>query len=448
MDELLTIQIELMGGQAVVDQLNQVSAAIRSMNPYAAQIKSLSSASNQAAQAQSAFVRSVSQSANATKNAIGPAQRLLKAQQDLIRANQSGSPMMIMDAKYNLGRAQAGFNKAFNPQPPDFMQSLRTFIRSTRFGAGGVSPLIGRGVDLLTSGTGMSPKAAGALSIAAVGAGAAITIMTKAAKLASERLLQLSDIRYSTGSTPGQAAQLRQMGMALGVDMGGMAKSMAAALGSDGYAQMAGARLGVSNPMGGTPYGNLNEGGDFLKAVEGLRKLNEPDAIRTARALGIEGALPLRDMNENQWQQLKQTAGPTPDDTAAAMAFNVELAEMTTELQKLATIILPAITFVLRLMNGSAIIDPLSQTKMGKMVGAFNPFKMAPGHTPKGEPHTVALNENSKALKELGLQMSKLRRDFFGGGERARGAIPAGLRGDALRDSLRSNGLKLGAFNL
>ena len=450
MDELLTIQIELMGGQAVVDQLNQVSAAIRSMNPYAAQIKSLSSASNQAAQAQSAFVRQVSQSANATKNAIGPAQRLLKAQQDLIRANQSGSPMMIMDAKYNLGRAQARFNKAFNPQPPDFMTSLRTFIRSTRFGAGGVSPLIGRGMDLLTSGTGMSPKVAGALSVAAVGAGVAITALTKAAKFAADGLMDFSNLRYSTGSTYGQASQLKGIGMALGLDMGGLSRTLATA---DYTAQ---SRLGISNPMGGTYYGNLNEGADLLRAIEALRKMSEPDAIRSARAAGLEGVLPLRDLNEGEWQQLKKSMEdmkPSAQDTSAAMKYNVEMAKMTTELQKLATSTLPLVTAGIRLLNGGVIndylINPLSNTKLGKYGGGANPFGTRFDHAPKvNEPHTVALNENSKALKELAIKMDGMRRDLFGGGERAKGALPAGQRGEMMRQSLRADGLKLGAFNL
>ena len=303
---------------------------------------------------------------------------------------------------YKLIGQQSGQNRP----APSFEKKLDTFIRSTRFGAGGASPLVGRTLDVLGLGK------MGGVAMAAV---SAIGLMAQAAIQGAQSLNRLAEMRWGTGASAGDAARMERVAAGLGVDpkeLASGARGLAGSLASDPFAMMAGAKAGVSNPLGNTPLGNLNQMSDYLKMSRFIAmNPNEAEAVRAARATGMENILPLRDLDpQEREKRLNDAEGAASKDAirraarARAMMGDIGLAWERTK----------RAVFDAATLQGGGGLMPGSRGNGGPI-----------GTDPEAERSRRAVEANTEALNAMATTMRGMR----GGGDRSRGALPKGFSG-------------------
>ncbi len=282
---------------------------------------------------------------------------------DLARARQaygnaviSGDLNAVRAARWRLQRADRAVQRAendLNPQPLPFGLRLARAVMSSRFGAGGMSPLVGRSLDVLFPGIhkaifgggataaarsmgglagvgGMAgaaaavPYVAAALAAFAV-AKAGVEAFADAVRTAGERLQEFASARMLSGGTGGQISALMAHGLGA-ADVPGMAAALRERLATDAVAASMGHRLGIDYRAPGI-FGPANQAQDLLQAMRGLRAMGQtPEQLQTARALGLEGLLPKVNVSERVWRQQERDAEvsasiATPDAQQAGTDF-------------------------------------------------------------------------------------------------------------------------------
>jgi hypothetical protein len=330
--------------------------------------------------------------------------------------------------------------------PPTTAQRLQNAILSTRIGVGAnglqIAPLVGRLLPLLG-------KFAGPIGIAA----AALTTLAQITNQASENLREFRNAMLTGGGSATETALSR----ALGDSNGELAREFARTISSGGIAASYAARAGISDP-GGELFGDVNKTKNLLKWAEALRKMSQVDAIRAARATGTEELLKTRDISKRAFEQLKQTAilqaqVNSPDKVRAAANFNAQLDRAKMNFESVTNIIgshfMKAATPILQLVNGIAEAGiKIANSPLGKvLMNILNPLAGALGavndamNPPEKE---NATKQNTEALRELA---QVLRNGVYGGGERARSAIPRQWSGYN-SDAWAREAMNLGAFTL
>jgi len=248
----------------------------------------------------------------------GPQRRALQANTRL-RANPMDFDVQF--AAFRANRALMNAQRQMSPviKPTNFGQQVARAIASTRIGVGAngvnVMPLIGQTLRLF----GQAAPAVGATVTA-------VTALASAAWEGAKKINELNAARWGAGGRFGDVEQMRRVAAALGMEstalMGGP-RELAGKLGShDPWATMAGLKAGVSNPLGGTPFGNLNEMKDWLKAAKAVATTpSDAQAIRMARALGMEAILPMRSLPMDEIQdRFKKAEGPIDEESARRAA--------------------------------------------------------------------------------------------------------------------------------
>jgi hypothetical protein len=231
------------------------------------------------------------------------------------------------------------------------------------------------------------------------------------------------------GGTNAQSSQAAAFFGAIGItDQAGMAARLRDRIAGGGLARQAASQLGVGNvlPRG---FGSTNDIRILNQLAEGLRRTND---MERARLLAIQLEEPellrLVQMSNEQVQWARQIGqaqervfGPEAQLRATQWGISIKQLNQQLDLLKLA-----ALDFLLRVIG--PFVGVTGQNAAGGAKDAISR-------------NTTAVEMNTVALQSMGRQV-------FGGGSRARGALPAGLRGEILRHALEGEAVKLGAFRL
>jgi hypothetical protein len=236
---------------------------------------------------------------------------------------------------------------------------------------------------------------------------------------------EFANLRLFHGATTAQAATSSAIFGALGFspgEIGAMGARLHERIAGGGAAGSAAARLGVFG-VRAPGFGGPNDLQIMNRLARGLRQigdaqerynlailLGEPELLRAAQ---LQGELAQNAQAIAEMQQ--RVMGPAAQRRAQEFSvfWNQVFQVIRLQFAAFADNVIRGLGF-----SGSGIqqqADALQQ-------------------------NTSALNQNTVAIGNM--------RAIFGGGERARGAFPAGLRGEMLRRQMESDAIKLGAFKL
>lgn len=158
----------------------------------------------------------------------------------------------------------------------------------------------------------------------------AIKSFTEAAVAGAKRMQGVADASRLSGGSLGQVAGLQALGISAD-QIPGMAASFRQHTGvgtGDVYGQIGRARLGLQPVLGG-PLGPTNEAEDLTRAIEGLRKITNPnERLRVARMTGTTDLLGIAGTSGGVFSSLQK------DMSAQGKVFgNKQYAQDATDLQ-------------------------------------------------------------------------------------------------------------------
>lgn len=362
----------------------------------------------------------------------GPNQRKPVLEAELAKAEAKGNTARAADIRLAMERNEKQLRRG---QAPPFEKRLETLIRTSRFNAGGVSPLIGRTADLLGLGEGL----AGKLGVA----GEALGLFTTAVNTAVEAGNKFGALQNQTGSSSQTTGALSNLG--IGADA---AKAFNERITSDPAAMAFAARAGIQNAPG--PYGQQDYGKQLLDYIKYVRTLKDPvERLRAARAGGVDG-MALTSLSDNAFNQRIGS-----DAQQMGAAFNPQFTQQTAEFTNSTERLGESFTKLAAIVVGPTIdgftkfTNEMTDLFTGRM--SWKRFVTGEGEDRYGnaeDPQTKATQGLTKATQDLTGQIGIMQRQY-GHGERADQAIPRGMNigsGYALRQNLHAGAMRLGAF--
>jgi hypothetical protein len=467
----LETQLSLTGLQGVTRGLDSVADKLLKIHRLAGQMGQGAgtdtlmpswpqSGNNQATQLARALkptlTRPQSQSTAVQKLASGPFQAHELAKQQVELAHRSGSPMQIADAQLNLMRRQQAAQRAMKALTPKTQQGFGSkamdALMSSRVGKEGLMPLVSKIAGLLGP-VGM------AISVG-VGIGvAALKTFADECIEAARRLNSFAQAQFTAGGTGRETAQMGALGGALGMSpqsMAQLSRGIAETTAGGGMPSAIAARAGIMDRPGF--FGKVDKSENLLKLIDYLGTLSSDDAIRAARELGAEALLPLRNLSQGTRDKLTRDAGVSaavndPASEKNAAELTTSLGRVTAAFEDLLTSALepwiPGLTHAFNwladelrnmtvgmldfnniIYHLNKLLGPLGlKNEDGTPVGLSDEDlgkKMADLMKPAVDRHVEALDRNTVALNK--------NRSFYGGGDRARGAIPPAARYDRIAD--------------
>jgi len=286
----------------------------------------------------------------------------------------------------------------------------------------------------------------------------AVEGMADAAKEAAKDLKAFQSSMNKSGGTAQETGQLKGLSDLLGGDMSAMSRHLADKLATDGPASAFGASIGIHDTN--SVYSDADKARNLLRVADAIHSMtSDAEAIRVARALDVEELLPLRQISDDMYENFKKTAKMagsirTDQDIKNAMAFNTELSRFATEAAtlggRLTEGLIPGFTSLLTLAaNGLHAVNKeldIMGHWWAKMMGRDEKQYDHQTKTAQQE-HAEAMREHSRALKA----------GTYGGGDRARGAMPSAWVGSyydrygivhSNMERLKGQARALGAFNL
>ena len=318
------------------------------------------------------------------------------------------------------------------------MQSLGAVSSAVAgIGAGGGISGIGGGLAAATR----LGAFTSALGVAAV----AVSALAVATKGAAEALANFGRLQTGLGATTAETALLRVIGGALGIsDIRGMAGRMQTALSSGLGAAMA-ARLGVG-PQVELGQG-INLGQIAVRVIEDIRAARtQEEALGRARIAGVEELAEVWSMTRHEYEQMREEARElsrsfTPQRIREAREFNQELDRFSRNIERIkigaASAVLPGANRFLE--------DLRAESQGGDRLKNRTDWLQENARAAKAQNHS--LEKNTDAANRLADELRQTN-GIFGGGGRARAAIPAQFGpggGFALSKALRSHAVRLGA---
>lgn len=383
-------------------------------------------------QALEAAIKKISAPAQKASSAVkkltgGPAQSYQDAYDNFVQSQKSGTHSQRFDAYYKLLAAQKRLSKAgasvTQDKKPSLGSRLAQAIGSTRIGANGAYPLI-NSIFRVFGTTGSYALAAG-------------TALLKLSQEALEAGKAFATLKFVSGASQGEAGRLAAFGSFAGVNLGSASRSLNHELTTNGQAVAFGQRLGLRGNVGA--YGNTDDATNLLKLIDEIRKqdkeLGRPEAIRTLRILNQEGLQPLLDVSDELYGKLKRLG---KEQAEAFRGFDKEVAEFQGEwtvfIEEMKLTLLPFLREAIKLAtNLLKFINSDSQVEGG------NAMLHTGGSRTQStiDRHTRAMEDHSRALQA----------GTFGGGARARGAVPAAWTG-INSGTWRGQAAALGAFAL
>lgn len=350
----------------------------------------------------------------------------------------------------------ASINRARNQQfaqSHPFLNAIRNAISTSRFGVGmgghlTIMPLIGRTLAAFTK--------LGPAGVAISGVVAALALLTEAASHAAKTVSEFATVRMTTGATGASMAIAKAIASSMGMnlpDMAEMAQSFQGKVSSDPVAM---AFSGMRDLPGA--FGQVDRMRLFNRAVDKLLKFgSDMQALKFARATGLEGMLPFRALMKNPINRAEFGADRaltskifTPGFQQDAMQFQFQLHRFIESIQELLAVIsrpvMRMFTAALELATTAIKAFTSGLVIIFDFLRQFAFFRNLLGPNSEEKKKNDALRENTDAMQSMTATM----KGIFGGGERARGAIPRGLLGSMpyqQNEALRQ-GLRLGAFAL
>ena len=297
---------------------------------------------------------------------------------------------------------------------------------------------------------------------------AGVTAMAAAASSAAASLTSFKESMITSGGSAAEVGRLSVYGSAAGVNnMAEIARQLADRLATNPAAAGFGASAGVHD-LGGA-YSPLDKAKNLQKMIDHILdpNISEQQAARFARVEQLEMFLKLRGISAETRANLDAvgrlnslTHGTTA--TKQAAEFNAEIAMLETNFDTISTSLgsamLPTMTSAVKLFNQLApginstviALEPLVKllmmtTPFGAMAAISDLIERI-NKSMDNKPHTAAMDRHTAAMDAHG---AALKNGTFGGGERARGALPAAWgRGNAGNWGGGGGATLLGAFNL
>ena len=388
----------------------------------------------------------------------GPYQRRdrLAAQGPAVMA--SGDASKVADYNLEVLRNQKQIARA-EKKPPSTADKLLGVLKTSRFGADGLMPLVGKTMELL----GPVGSVVGALAIAGKEAADALYKMTEDAAGAGKAFMSLG---FAGGGTGQETARLAGIGNALGISpeqMGAAAQSFNTAITTDPFAMQAGGALGVQNSPG--PFGQQDWSGNLIKAIDNLRNIKDPNTqLLLAREAHLEQFLPITKMSDDNWNQMKQDASAnsgvfSDQQQTASLEFLASQNRMKDGLDMTSAALMGPFmgaltgiqTFVANELHSSVVQSGLSGAGAAAMAGLPGGFIISAltdifgGKSGKSgtDDNTKALNDNTKAQNA---NTAIMQQGAYGNGERFQAVTRDIQGGEYLNRSLEQSGFRLGAF--
>jgi hypothetical protein len=353
------------------------------------------------------------------------------------------------DLEYRIGQAERAVSRQ---RRLGFSGRLATAVSSTRFGAGGASPLIGRTLDVIAPGLAAH---LGPIALAAAAVTVAFRALEDIVRTATQSLTAFREASMVTGGTPGEVAGLRAMGLS-GADIQARAERLhGAATSGDPFATMRAIQAGVSILPG--ELGPTDRARQYADAVRYLRVVGQTrgaeEQLRAARSLQMTDALVLANASEQvsrEWQLDAKAAEKifSPEHQKAAADLSAEAQRLADNWESLKTqmakpLVRPAASAAGWLADAvRAMFDPRAWTMSAEKYRAQ--VKKEGEDAAKGQ--VDATDDNTKAIRDLIAATNAHRREITGGGPRAIGIMPGDLSGVELIPALTSGRFKMGAF--
>lgn len=378
----------------------------------------------------------VAKQASYTKGIFTELQAAIKGVNDALK---TGNALFIANAQARQFRAQNAVNSYLSKStPPTFGQKAGRVLASSRLGIGGngfsIMPLVGQLGSLLGT------EFAVPVAIAA----AALDGLAKEASAAGDRLRNFANQQNVGGGSREETASVRNIGDFLGDPDGAAnrARAFNNKLAEGGYAA---GQFGPDIRSIPGPFQPLDADKNYIAGIKKLHDINKVDpkrAMRMARAAGLEDELRTAQLPDFDFNRLINSAKPpnkdavgftNTSDAAGAVARNNldrdwELATTQGRIN-------------LRLLTeGYNAIHTGADWLSNRLFGDGSPSNKDAQLPDKLDDLKNAVKANTRALRE--------GRETIGGGARARGAMPVGLRYQMLNQAIDSDAIKLGAFNL
>lgn len=305
--------------------------------------------------------------------------------------------------------------------------------------SGALETLGSGGGGLAAAGVGLAAASRlGRFATAAAVAATAVGALAGAAKRAADNLSAFGFAGQELGSSTGETALLRMLSRAVGIsDFQGFAENLRGGISSGlGSAYAAQIGIGPQMDMGGRA---ANIGDIALRIIRDIRAAaTEAEALERARNFGDVRLVRFRNISQDLFDELTKDAEQmsrtfTPEMIERGIRFNAQLERVTSKWDQFVTGLglsfLPILERALDFMN----------QEMGPSVVA---------HGRAAEANTAAVNANTRATQELQSEL-RMTNGIYGGGARARSAIPAQFgpgAGFAVSRELRSHAIRLGSF--
>ena len=240
----------------------------------------------------------------------GPFQRRTRLAGQLSDALARGDADAEKDIRLALERTHKQLARL---RPKSFGDRLGSFLRSTRFGAGGAEPLVGRTLDL----AGEAGGVVGPLALLGTAALAGARGLKQFTDRAADTAATFARLGYGTGGTPSETARLGTLAAGLGMSSDQMA-GLAGRVGEQSsytsgnpWASAEARRIGIDpRPF---PFGSMDDAAKLLKVIKDIRGGGDAHAQRVAREFGAQDLLPVRNLSADQYNQLVRTAQTQAD---------------------------------------------------------------------------------------------------------------------------------------
>lgn len=359
--------------------------------------------------------------------------------------------LLITGGNITINQRGGGGGRGSSPRsvrtPPTFFEKFKSMLMSSRFGSGGLMPLVSKAVDLL--------------GFEAVAAATAIKFLWMAANEAADNLREFRGAGYTSGGTGSEVAGLQTYGSVLGKsvqDMADLSRSLNREISSNGVA------MGFANNIGMKfnfePFGQQDMAKNLLDNIKAIRaadkQIGRTATVQALRAIGAAGEalIPMLDIPEKmiadmqRAQALSETVN-SPRAIQEATEFNTQLGILGQNFSTLKTAlgsgILPVVTVLTEwfniLMVGLILFAHVANmipTPLKMITAALqilydmlngSGFKAILDDLRKAiDPNFVAKDKNTDALNaatDATNANTSAIRGMIGGGENARRALPA-----------------------
>lgn len=285
---------------------------------------------------------------------------------------------------------------------------------------------------------------------------AGIAALAMAAKMSADRLNSFAQVMYATGATAAETARGQRIGAGLGIDFGSRAMAFGDSLNAGGPASFYARKYGI-NPIGNA-MGQGNE--DFAgKLIQGLsvvlgKGVSDREAMLAARAWGMTDILWARDASPAMKDKLmnhearQYSAGERQLSADTQIAFNIALDDFKRVATEVAIHVLPLITAGLLMF--SRLLEIIAERlhwispEEAKDWKASNAGATKAQEDAKKARETASRDKHSDAMDRHTQAMN----GTYGGGPRARGAVPAGWGYMHYDDAAKNQAIALGPFTL